>query len=239
MKIQLKIENKNTGFIEVKNQEDNKAELVIYGDINSDKWGNNEVTPLEVKELLDTVQGKELDIYINSAGGNVFAGITIYNLLKNHTGNKRVYIEGIVASISSVIAMAGDEIYIPKNAYLMIHRSWVNTFGNCKDLLKTADLLEKLDLEMADIYKTKALESISKENILNLMDNETWFNGSEAKEYFNVNVIDYSEAVACIDGIKPSARIPSRLKKATSKQRRILEAQKREALEKLKNKLEG
>ena len=129
IKIQLQNNGKDTGYFELKAQE-NKAELIIYGEISSDKWDGTEVTPIEIKELLDTVQGKELDIYINSAGGNVFAGMAIYHMLKRHEGKKNVYIDGIGASIASIIAMAGDEIYIPRNAYLMIHCSWLSTVGN-------------------------------------------------------------------------------------------------------------
>ena len=112
-----------------------KAKLIIYGEISSDKWDETEITPNEVKELLDSVKNKDLDIFINSSGGNVFAGLAIYHMLKRHEGKKTVYVDGIAASIASIIAMAGDEIHIPKNAYLMIHRSWICTVGNKNDLL--------------------------------------------------------------------------------------------------------
>lgn len=237
IKIQLQNNGKDTGYFELKAQE-NKAELIIYGEISSDKWDGTEVTPIEIKELLDTVQGKELDIYINSAGGNVFAGMAIYHMLKRHEGKKNVYIDGIGASIASIIAMAGDEIYIPRNAYLMIHCSWLSTVGNKKELKQACEILEKLDESMADIYKTKAKEEISKEDILKIMDEETWMNGLEAKEYFNITTIEENEGIACIDGISPNASIPSRLKRITAKQRIENEKQRQEAMKKLKSKLE-
>lgn len=144
-----------------------KAKLIIYGEISSDKWDETEITPNEVKELLDSVKNKDLDIFINSSGGNVFAGLAIYHMLKRHEGKKTVYVDGIAASIASIIAMAGDEIHIPKNAYLMIHRSWICTVGNKNDLLDIIAMLEKTDLNMADIYYEKALEGVTSEKYLN------------------------------------------------------------------------
>ena len=81
IKIQLQNNGKNTGYFEIKAQ-DNIAELSIYGEISSDKWWGDEVTPTEIKELLDTVKNKDLNIFINSSGGNAFAGLAIYHMLK-------------------------------------------------------------------------------------------------------------------------------------------------------------
>lgn len=152
-----------------------------------------------------------MSIYINSSGGNVFAGLAIYHMLKRHEGKKIVYVDGIAASIASIIAMAGDEIHIPKNAYLMIHRSWICTVGNKNDLTETIAMLEKTDLNMADIYKSKALEDITEEKILELMDKETWLTGSEAKNYFNIITEEESGVAACLDGISKN-KLPESLK---------------------------
>lgn len=212
-KLQLQNNGKNTGYLEIKASEDtSNAVLTIYGDITSERWVEiGCVTPNDVKELLDTVKGKDLSIYINSSGGNAFAGLAIYHLLKRHEGKKTVYIDGIAASIASIIAMAGDEIHIPQNAFLMIHRSWVSTRGNKNDLADTIELLEKTDLTMADIYKSKALNDITEEKILELMDKETWLTGSEAKDYFNVILDESTEIAACLDGLE-NKNIPETLK---------------------------
>lgn len=150
IKIQLQNKGKNAGYFELKNK-DEKAELLIYGDISSDKWNSNDVTPKEIKDLLDEANGKELDIYINSSGGNVFAGIAIYNMLKRYSGVKTVYVDGLAASAASFIAMAGDTIIVPKNAYLMIHRAMTIAFGNINDMHSAIELLEKTDSTIADI----------------------------------------------------------------------------------------
>lgn len=239
MKIQLQNKGKNTGYFEFKAQSDNIAELVIYGDISSDKWWGNEIIPTEIKESLDNANGKDLNIYINSPGGDVFAGIAIYHLLKRYQGKKVVYIDGIAASIASIIAMAGDEIIIPKNSYLMIHRAWTFASGNINDFKKKIEILEKTDNNMVEIYKTKTFEKISEEEILELMNNETWMTGSEASNYFNVTVTEENQIAACIDGII-SNKIPENLKKQIDLKNSInLENQIEKEKLKLKLKLGG
>lgn len=238
IKIQLQNNGKNTGYFEIKAQ-DNIAELSIYGEISSDKWWGDEVTPTEIKELLDTVKNKDLNIFINSSGGNVFAGLAIYHMLKRHEGKKKVYVDGVAASIASIIAMAGDEIHIPKNAYLMIHRSWICTAGNKNDLLETISMLEKMDINMADIYKTKALTDISNEKILELMDNETWLTGIEAQNYFDIVVDGENRTAACLDGLNINDKTPGVFKAKLNKVEEIQnkEEEERIKLEKAKLKL--
>ena len=218
-----------------------KAKLIIYGEISSDKWDETEITPNEVKELLDSVKNKDLDIFINSSGGNVFAGLAIYHMLKRHEGKKTVYVDGIAASIASIIAMAGDEIHIPKNAYLMIHRSWICTVGNKNDLLDIIAMLEKTDLNMADIYYEKALEGVTSEKILELMDNETWLTGKEAQSFFKIIADGDNKAAACLDGLNINDKTPevfkAKLNKVEEIQSENKEELKRIELEKAKLKL--
>lgn len=216
-----------------------KAKLIIYGEISSDKWDETEITPNEVKELLDSVKNKDLDIFINSSGGNVFAGLAIYHMLKRHEGKKTVYVDGIAASIASIIAMAGDEIHIPKNAYLMIHRSWICTAGNKNDLLDIISMLEKTDLNMADIYYEKALEGVTSEKILELMDNETWLTGKEAQSFFKIIADGDNKAAACLDGLNINDKTPGVFKAKLNKVEEIQnkEEEERIKLEKAKLKL--
>lgn len=220
----------------MKAQED-KARLIIYGEISSDKWDETEITPNEVKELLDSVKNKDLDIFINSSGGNVFAGLAIYHMLKRHEGKKTVYVDGIAASIASIIAMAGDEIHIPKNAYLMIHRSWIYTAGNKNDLLDTIAMLEKTDMNMADIYYEKALEGVTSEKILELMDNETWLTGKEAQSIFKIIADGDNKAVACLDGLNINDKVPETLKAKLNKVEEVQNKENEKILELEKAKL--
>lgn len=193
--------NLEKGKIEVKNKTENKAELIIFGEIASSRWACNDIIPSDINELLNEIgENDTLDIYINSPGGSVFAGIAIYNMLNRHKGHKRVFIEGYAASIASVIAMAGDEIIIPENAYLMIHKAWGVAIGNADHLREQAELYERFDTTIANAYLTKAKEGKTFEDFLELMKDETWFNGFEAQDYFNTTLEQENQVAAALDG---------------------------------------
>ena len=100
-------------FLSVKNETLTSADLFFYGDIVSDwlgAWNDTDQYPEAIREFLKGCEGKDLNIYINSAGGSVFAGIAIYNMLSRHKGFKTVHVDGMAASIASVIALAGDRV---------------------------------------------------------------------------------------------------------------------------------
>ena len=95
-------------FLEVKNATNTSADLYFYGDIVSSwlgAWDDTDQYPDSVKNFLDEHKGKDLNIYVNSNGGSVFAGIAIYNMLKRHNGHKTVYIDGLAASISRSMSL--------------------------------------------------------------------------------------------------------------------------------------
>ncbi|MGL5124957.1 MAG: head maturation protease, ClpP-related [Fusobacteriaceae bacterium] len=193
--------NLDKGKLEVKNKTENVAELIIFGEITSSRWSNSDVIPSDVNNLLSEIgENDALDIYINSPGGSVFAGIAIYNMLARHKGHKRVFVEGYAASIASVIAMAGDEIIVPENAYLMIHKAWGFAIGNADDLREQADLYERFDTTIANAYMTKAKDGKTFDEFLELMKAETWFDGFTAKDYFNVTSTEAIDIAACLDG---------------------------------------
>ncbi len=179
------------------------AELFFYGDIVSDSWSawkNEDQYPMNVRALLNEIGSNDIDIHINSGGGNVFAGFAICNMLKSCTGYKRVYVDGLAASISSVIAMAGDEIIIPSNAFMMIHKASVGLRGNSDDLRTMADVLDKLDSGIAAVYMAKAAEGVNEDKIIELMTAETWLSGDETAELFsNIKTVEAVEAVASCD----------------------------------------
>lgn len=212
--LQLKNKGKDVGKFEIKNQTETKAELLIYGDIVSSEWGkweDTDIAPTDVRSFLDEVKGKELDIYINSGGGSVFAGMGIYNMLKRHEGTKNVYVDGLAGSIASVIAMAGDNLYIPSNAFLMIHKAWNLSAGNADDLRKMADTLDTIDSGILNVYKDKLKDGVDIEEIKQMIANETWLTGDEAAKYFNINVIERNEAVASCSDISKFKNAPKEL----------------------------
>lgn len=188
-------------FMNIKNQTSSSADLYIYGDIINNtgwKWDDSDVMPDDVKNLLDEIKDvKDLNIYINSGGGSVFAGLAIYNMLKRSKANKTVYVDGVAASIASVIALAGDRVVVPSNAFLMIHKPWSWSIGNSSDFRKMADDLDRIETGIMNVYKDNLKEGVDISTIQELVDAETWLNGEEAEKYFNIEVVEAKDVAAC------------------------------------------
>ena len=176
------------------------CKLYFYGDIVSsvwDKWGNDDKCPQDVADLLNAIpHDAQLDIYINSGGGDVFAGIAIYHQLKRRTGLNVVHVDGLAASIASVIAMAGDDIIIPASAQMMIHKPWSLAMGDADELRKTADALDGCQASIMDIYMSKVIAGVERGTVEEMMNAETWMTGTTAAQYFNVTVDDVAPAAA-------------------------------------------
>ncbi len=184
-----------------KNETATSADLYFYGDIVSDWWGawqDEDQYPDAVKNFLAEHQGKDLNIYINSGGGSVFAGIAIYNMLKRHNGKKTVFVDALAGSIASVIAFAGDRVVIPSNSFLMIHKPWASCVGNSDDLRKMADDLEAVETGILNIYEENLKEGVSIDTIKEMLAAETWLNGQQAAEYFNVEIGEEKAIAAAV-----------------------------------------
>lgn len=191
------------GSMTIKNQTDSSADLFFYGDIVSETWQSewyeDDMAPGDVKKFLDQLDGTEnINIHINSGGGSVFGGIAIYNMLRRNNAHKTMYVDGLAASIASVIMMAGDEIVMPKNATVMIHKpsaSYFFTTKNADDLRKDAESLDTCQEAIMQTYMTKA--KVDKEEIEQKVNDETWLTGEEAAELFDIKVEEANDAVAC------------------------------------------
>lgn len=209
-------------FLQVKNLTEKSAELYIYGEIvdNTDwKWDEYDVMPDDVKKTLEQVEGLEtLNIYINSPGGSVFAGTAIYNMLKRNKAKKIVQIDGVAASMASVIALVGDEIYMPSNSFMMIHKPWVFVRGNANDLRKIADDLDKIEDGLMKAYEENLREGVDIKEIKEMLDNETWFTAEEAAKYFNIKIINAVEVAASAKHLlKNYKNVPKELLEEISK----------------------
>lgn len=206
---------KTFGALKAMNRTDTSLELCIYGDIVGTEQEKNtfeDISPAQMKEFLDYAGNRELDIYINSIGGDAYAGISIYNMLKSYPQKKRVYIEGLAGSISSVIAFVGDEIYMPANSSLMIHNAWAEYVGTAQEFTKVAEYLTRLDDMIADIYCSKLKPiKMNKEKILEMMSAETWLSGTEASQIFNITVTEATNVYAMINNEKRFKHIPKDL----------------------------
>jgi ATP-dependent Clp protease protease subunit len=193
---------KDKKFWEVKAAANDVGELYIYGDITSYKWDDTDITAKSFAEDLKALGDiKTLNVYVNSLGGSVFQGQAIYSVLKRHSAYKNVYIDGIAASIASVIAMAGDTVLMPKNAMVMIHNPWTFAMGNSADLRKEADALDKIRESMIVAYMDKIQDKTTEEKLVELLDAETWLSAQEAFDYgFCDELLDEKEiAASCLD----------------------------------------
>lgn len=154
--------------------------LKIYDTIGDDGWGGG-ITTNTIEEQLEGANNKPLNIYINSYGGEVFEGFAIYNVLKRYGGYKTVIVDGIAASIASVIAMAGDKICMNTASMMMVHNASGVCFGNAEDMKKVVNALEQMNEVIRDVYKAKT--NLSDEDLTNLMDNETFMTAKECVDY--------------------------------------------------------
>lgn len=217
---------RNVGSIEIRNQTEDTAELYFYGDINSESLGEwqkyypDDKAPADVQEFLNQLDNvNELQIHINSGGGSVFGGIAIFNILKTHKAKKSVYVDGIAASIASVIMCAASspqDIHIPANAMVMIHKplSWCS--GNANDMRKEADVLDECQKLILNTYMQITKEGVTEEQINALIDSETWKNGKDWQEYFDVTVESENKAAACAsDYFDKYENLPDGLKNDT------------------------
>lgn len=187
-------------FWNMKKTDDNVGELMLYGDIASSTWYDDAVTPKQFKADLDALGDiKNLNIYINSGGGDVFAGQAIHSMLSRHNAYKTVYIDGLAASIASVIAMAGDKIIMPKNAMMMIHKAWTVAMGNANDFRKLADTMDTIEVGIQSAYQAKT--GLEIEEISQMMTDETWLTAEDAiAKGFADEIEQEKQIAASIDG---------------------------------------
>lgn len=175
--------------------EQNVGEVLLYGEISAYEYWGDEVLPKEFKEELDALGDvDELRVFINSPGGDVFAGQAIHSMLKRHSAHVSVYVDGLAASIASVIAMAGDTVIMPVNAMMMVHQPWTWASGNAEHFRRLADDLDKIAESIVAAYETKS--GLNRDRIIELMDAETWLTAEEAVELGFADQLEESKQVA-------------------------------------------
>lgn len=152
--------------------DDTGTTIDLYDEIGM--WG---VTAKDFRAQLKEARG-DITLRLNSPGGDVFDGISIYNDLLAYDGKVKVEITGLAASIASIIAMAGDEILIADNAFFMIHNAWTIGIGNRHDFSDTVTMLTKIDDALARTYAAQTSTGIR--SIKQMMDDETWLSAKDA-----------------------------------------------------------
>ena len=171
---------------------DETATLTIYGEITSFPWFEGDVSSANLSKQLSALGDvKQIDVYINSYGGEVAEGLAIYNALKRHKAKIRTICDGFACSIASVIFMAGDERVMNEASLLMIHNAWTYAEGNAEALRKQADDLEKITQASVEAYK--AHSSLTEDEIRALMDAESWILPDEAISYGFATSVEKTE----------------------------------------------
>jgi len=195
-----KIENKASA---------DEATVYIYDEIGF--WG---VIAEDFIKELNALTAKTTHIRFNSPGGTVFDGIAIFNAIRNHKSKTIAHIDGLAASIASVIALAADEVVMAENAFLMIHEPWSIVIGNSDMMRDEADLLDKVGATIIKTYTGKTGKD--DDEIKALMSAETWMNADEALEMGFIDVIDKDEknekAKATVFDLSVFANVPDQLK---------------------------
>lgn len=160
-------------WYKIKNNASEVSDVYLFNDI-----GTFGITAQSFIDEIKEYDNQELNIHINSLGGEVFEGMAIYSIIQRRKAKTTVYIEGIAASIASVIALAADEVIMSENSLLMIHNAWGGTQGDAKDMRKQADVLDKITNEIAEVYVKKT--KMPYNEIIEMMNEETWLTAEEA-----------------------------------------------------------
>lgn len=149
--------------------------------IGSDPWSGEGVTAKRIAAALRTIGAeKDIVVSVNSPGGDMFEGLAIYNLLREHKGQVTVKVLGMAASAASIIAMAADELLVARAGFLMIHNAWAVVVGNRHDLVEMAETIKPFDEAMAGIYAARS--GLDQKSVHKMMDAETWIGGAAAVE---------------------------------------------------------
>ena len=193
----------------IENKSEVEATVYIYDEIswfgiNAEKF---------IKDLND-IKSKTINIRFNTPGGSVFDGTAVYNAIKQHNSRTISHIDGLAASIGSVIALASDEVRMAENAFLMIHDPWSIVIGNSDTMREEADLLDKVGGTIAKTYMDKTGKE--EKEIKDLMTKETWMTADEALEMGFIDSIDKTKddekAKATLFDLSVFANVPDQLK---------------------------
>jgi ATP-dependent Clp protease protease subunit len=199
----------------------NRGEIWLYDPVGSNFFGDGITAKAFQKELAALGKVNTINVHINSPGGDVFDGFAIYNQLAQHPARIEVDVDGVAASIASIIAMAGDEIRIAKNATIMIHNPRGFAAGDEKEMQRVSALLKTIKGNLVETYKDRT--GNDPKTIEAWMDDETWFTAESALENGFVTSVTRETAVsACFDMLGEFKNVPASLKRrltaATEKQ---------------------
>jgi len=198
----------------IKNETETEADVYIYDEIGDASFLSETTSAKDFIMQVQEIKANKINLHINSPGGNVFDGLAIYNFLKTLKASKTVYIDGLAASIASVVAMAGDKIIMPANAFLMIHEPYGLVVGTSDDMKKNSEILDKISNSLAEIYSKRS--GLSIERVKQMMKDETWLTAKEAKELGFINEITDAIQIAAKFELNRFHNVPEAFKDVLS-----------------------
>lgn len=154
--------------------------ITMFEDIGDDFWTGGGVTAKKVAAQLRAIGDRPVEVQVNSPGGDMFEGIAIYNVLREHPQEITIKVMGMAASAASLIAMAGDRIEIGVSSFIMIHNCWVMAIGNRHDMVAISEWLAPFDQAMVDLYAMRTGAPAA--DVGKWMDAESWMSGTTAIE---------------------------------------------------------
>lgn len=164
----------------IDSESEERISLLLYGDISSYSWGSG----ISLDSVVSALAGKTadvIDVYINSYGGDMFESIAIKNYLIRRPERIVTHIDGVAASGGSIIAMAGEEIIMPKDSEMMIHNPWTLGYGNAEDFRKLADELDTANISVQETYMNHFTDT--REKLIELLEAESWLTAETALSY--------------------------------------------------------
>lgn len=177
-------------IVVVDNESEERISLLLYGDIDSYSWGYG----VSLDGVVSALAGRSadvIDVYINSYGGDMFEAIAIKNYLIRRPERIVTHIDGIAASGGSIIAMAGEEVIMPKDSEMMIHNPWTIGYGNAEDFRKLADELDVASVSVQETYMNHFTDT--REKLIELLEAESWLTAEEALGYgLATSIVDES-----------------------------------------------
>lgn len=168
-------------------ESDDPNTISIYDVIGEDFWTGG-FTAKRAAGALRSIGSNDVTVKINSPGGDMFDGIAIYNLLREHPAKVTVKVMGLAASAASIIAMAGDEIRMGLGTFMMVHNAWGMVIGNRHDMRAAADLFDEFDGALVDVYEART--GLKPEDVESIMDAETFLSASTAVEKGFADAVD-------------------------------------------------
>lgn len=189
-----------------------RGEIWLYDQVGANYFSDGVTAKTFQKELAALGKVTTINLHINSPGGDVFEGFAIYNQLAQHPARIEVDVDGVAASIASIIAMAGDEIRIAKNATMMIHNPQGYAAGDEAEMQRVAALLRTVKGNLVDTYRDRT--GNSPEQLAAWMDEETWFSASTAVQHgFATSIAKETAVTACFGLMHDFRNVPEALKR--------------------------